>query len=236
MGVGYNPRIVTDGLVLCLDAANAKSYPGSGATWTDLSGNGNNASMFSSVPFETDVVGCFNFAGTTGAGSWEASRGFTFTNNMVTRTGSFTFSCWVKNFSTTANVGLFSNAGADNGYRFGVGTTGVYFLVGMGAEYTEGVINFASSLSTSLWYNIVATYDRLSTKTVKVYNNGAFVGSANMPASQTISFPTTAPGIVRSPCCGVYTGKLAQFTAYNKILSEQEIQQNFYALKGRFRV
>ena len=38
MGTYYNPRIVTDGLVLALDAGNAKSYPGSGTTWTDLSG------------------------------------------------------------------------------------------------------------------------------------------------------------------------------------------------------
>jgi hypothetical protein len=41
MGINYNPKIVTNGLVLCLDAANTKSYPGSGTTWTDLSGNGN---------------------------------------------------------------------------------------------------------------------------------------------------------------------------------------------------
>jgi hypothetical protein len=40
MGIAYNPRTITDGLVLCLDAANSKSYPGSGTTWTDLSGNG----------------------------------------------------------------------------------------------------------------------------------------------------------------------------------------------------
>jgi hypothetical protein len=41
MGIAYNPRTITDGLVLCLDAANPKSYPGSGTTWTDLSGRGN---------------------------------------------------------------------------------------------------------------------------------------------------------------------------------------------------
>ena len=40
MGISYNPRTITDGLVLCLDAANTKSYPGSGTTWADLSGNG----------------------------------------------------------------------------------------------------------------------------------------------------------------------------------------------------
>ena len=45
MGIAYNPRIVTDGLVLALDAGNTKSYPGSGTTWTDLSGQGNNGTL-----------------------------------------------------------------------------------------------------------------------------------------------------------------------------------------------
>ena len=41
----YGPRIVTDGLVLCLDAGNSKSYPGSGTAWNDLSRNGNNGTL-----------------------------------------------------------------------------------------------------------------------------------------------------------------------------------------------
>ena len=45
MGISYNPKIVTNGLVLCLDAANAKSYPGSGTAWTDLSGLGNTGTL-----------------------------------------------------------------------------------------------------------------------------------------------------------------------------------------------
>ena len=45
MGLAHSPRIVTDGLVLALDAGNTKSYPGSGATWTDLSGKENDATL-----------------------------------------------------------------------------------------------------------------------------------------------------------------------------------------------
>jgi hypothetical protein len=48
MGTSYNANIVTDGLVLCLDAANPRSYPGSGTTWYDLSGNNRNASKYGS--------------------------------------------------------------------------------------------------------------------------------------------------------------------------------------------
>ena len=53
----YGPRIVTDGLVLHLDAANRKSYPGSGSTWYDLSGNGNNGTINSGVSYNIIMVG-----------------------------------------------------------------------------------------------------------------------------------------------------------------------------------
>ena len=55
--------IVTDGLVLCLDAANPKSYPGSGTTWTDLSGNGNNGTLVNGVGYNSDNGGSLSFDG-----------------------------------------------------------------------------------------------------------------------------------------------------------------------------
>jgi hypothetical protein len=51
MALSHSPKIITDGLVLCLDAGNPKSYPGSGTTWTDLSGNGNNGSLENGVGY-----------------------------------------------------------------------------------------------------------------------------------------------------------------------------------------
>lgn len=53
MAINQGPKIVKDGLVLCLDAANAKSYPGSGTVWRDLSGNGYDASIVGSVVFNS---------------------------------------------------------------------------------------------------------------------------------------------------------------------------------------
>lgn len=49
MALAHSPKIITDGLVLCLDAGNTKSYPGSGTTWTDLSGQGNNGTITGAV-------------------------------------------------------------------------------------------------------------------------------------------------------------------------------------------
>ena len=63
MGLGHSPRIVTDGLVLCLDAANARSYPGTGTTWTDRSASGYSGTLTNGPTFSTDGGGCFVFDG-----------------------------------------------------------------------------------------------------------------------------------------------------------------------------
>lgn len=234
MGTNYNPAIVTNDLVLALDAANPKSYAGSGTAFNDISGNNNNSTMFGSVPFETDVTPCFNFSTATGVSSASSTLGFTFASNMIPPTGSFTLSCWVKNpNSNSAQVGLFSNAGGADGYRFGIGTNGIYFLIA--PTYVENTITFLSTLSASLWYNVVAVFDRTTSFNVRLYLNGVFQNLSTIPATQT-AFTTAAPGIVRSACCQVYTGKLSSFTAYSTALSTDNILQNFAALRGRYGI
>ena len=52
MAFRYSPKIVTDGLVLSVDAANKKSYPGSGTTWYDLSGNAINGTLTNGPTFD----------------------------------------------------------------------------------------------------------------------------------------------------------------------------------------
>jgi hypothetical protein len=231
MGFYRGAQIVRDGLVLCLDAGSERSYPKSGTIWKDLSGNRNNASMFGSVPYETDVTQCFNFATATGTASANSSLGFTFTSNMIPTTGNFTLSVWVKNpNSFSGQVGLFSNAGSGNGYRFGIGLNGIYVLIG--PTYTEGGINFITPISSNTWNNVVAVYSR-TTAQILLYLNGIFQNFRSIPVSQT-EFSNVPPGIVRSPCCGIYTGKLATFSAYNRTLTPQEIQQNYTATKSRF--
>ena len=61
MALHHNPRIVTSGLVLALDAGDINSYPGSGTAWKDLSGNGFNATLNNGPVFETDGIGSFFF-------------------------------------------------------------------------------------------------------------------------------------------------------------------------------
>jgi hypothetical protein len=63
MGLSHSPSIITQNLVLCLDAANPKSYPGSGTTWTDLSGNGNTGTLVNGVGYNSGNLGSLSFDG-----------------------------------------------------------------------------------------------------------------------------------------------------------------------------
>jgi hypothetical protein len=69
----------------------------------------------------------------------------------------------------------------------------------------------------------------------QLYLNGVYQTATNMGVPQT-AFTNAAPGLVRSACCGLYTGKIATFVAYNRALSATEITQNFTALSGRYGI
>ena len=236
MSLSAGPDIFESGLVLHLDAGNRKSYPETGIMWYDLSGNGNHATMFGSVPYVNDIVNCFDFATVTGSFANVASLGFLFSNNMVPRSGNFTFSCWVKNpNSVSSQIALFSNTGNIDGYRFGVSAVNAYYLIGGPnySFYSESAINFTSPLSTSSWHNVVMVYDRVNSS-ILLYRNGVLQGSSSISLTQETITSDNPPGIVRAPCCQLYTGKLAGFSVYDKGLNAQEISQNFVALRGRF--
>jgi hypothetical protein len=231
MATLYSPKIVTDGLVLYLDATNEKSYGGTGSLWKNLGGSVN-GTMYGSVPFSVDVVKCFDFAGATGANAANSSLGFTFSSNMIPTTGNFTLECWIKNPNAAyVQVGMFSNAGGGDGYRFGVGQNGIYWLIG--PTYAEGGIAYADSFDNMKWHHVVTTWDRTSTKRIYLYLDGKYQNLANMNATQT-AFSATSPGLVRSACCGIYTGKIAVMSAYNRLLTADEVLANYNATKGKF--
>ena len=90
MGLAHSPRIVTEGLVLALDAGNTKSYPGSGTTWTDLSGKGNNGSLTSmnGNNYNSANGGYLDFDGSIDQINCGSSDDFAF------GTGDFTIEFW----------------------------------------------------------------------------------------------------------------------------------------------
>ena len=111
MGVLYNPQTVTDGLVLALDAANPKSYPGSGTTWFDLSGKNNHHSIIGSPTFANSR---FTLNETQGFQKNSAMSGVTNVNTVVIwYSTTDTQELWVKGNS---NSGIYLSASASNNY------------------------------------------------------------------------------------------------------------------------
>lgn len=195
-----------------------------------------NPYMYSETPFSTDGGGCFDFSTSTGANASSSSLGFGMDYIPVPAMSNFTFSTWVKNPPNLGQLGLFSFGGTD-GFRFGINPSSVYWLIG--PAYAEGYVNFLSSMNTSKWYHVVASYDRTGSlnsgvPNVTVYLNGVYQGRTNTHATQTPMTLTQWGGLVHSACCTIWTGKLATFTAYGKSLSESEASQIFNATKSRF--
>ena len=104
MSTSYSPKIVTDGLVLALDAANTKSYPGSGTVWSNLTLDTTvNASLVNGAIYNSANNGTISFDGTNDY----ATIPDTLNKTEFTRTDNYTLVCWA-NVSSTQNYGVYS--------------------------------------------------------------------------------------------------------------------------------
>ena len=225
MGVGYNPRIVTDGLVLCLDAANKRSYPGSGTTWIDKAG-GNNGTLTNGPTFSSDNGGSIVFDG----GNDYVDTGINPSYTAVT------ISCWFQysNVYTSIVVGRYSNWGAAGVFRIPANA-----IIGVGGQatgngYDEMSPDSSLSFSAGQWVNAVFTYDGsiyrsyhqgLAGDTISRSHTFSSVSSQNIWIGRR-----TSDGIYAN----YYSGKISNVSIYNRALSAKEVLQNYEATKGRY--
>ena len=133
MAVAGGPNIVEDGLVLALDAANKKSYPGSGTVWSDLSGNSNDGTLTNGPTFSSNNSGIFSFDGAN-----DIVVGPATVNSLSSTT--MTISIWTNPNSTTQRNTLLSKWGRSSLGNFSwllflnwFSTGKLYFLVGNSA-------------------------------------------------------------------------------------------------------
>ena len=224
MAVGYNPKIVTDGLVLCLDAGNTKSYPGSGTSWSDLSGQGNTGTLTNGPTYSSDNGGSLVFDGSNdyvqkSSATLDLSSGVTM--EMIFKS---------TDMNSRAQGFMQFNAGGYyvNFYTPGNGKlrweTWVPVFTAGGAYYIP------TALSNNTWYHAVGTYTNGSSV---LYINGASVASASQTAG---TYPSSFTANIRvGEYAGYMSGNIAIAKMYNRALSASEIQQNFNALKGRYQ-
>jgi len=222
MGISYNPSSVVSGLVLALDAGNTKSYPGSGSTWTDLSGRGNNGTLTNGPTYSTANGGSIVFDAVDDYVTVPSSSNFAF------GTGDFTLSIWIypQSFSTyTHMIALPSQS-----------------TFALKANVTDGAIYYYdSSFSTygstpgwtlilNSWNNVV--FKRESSVAYAFLNSISYGSKSSFTSnysSQILNIHNGWPGEFSS--C-----RISNTLIYNRALSTTEISQNFNALRGRFGI
>lgn len=229
MALSHSPKIVTDGLVLCLDAANSKSYPGSGTTWTDLSGQGNNGTLVNGVGYSTGNLGSLTFDGANdyvNLGSFFNYQTFTIEAWVNPGTTQIAYAdIFDNNHTAYQNFVLQQSADNLNNYSLGVSDAS-------GSISSSGTI----VLTANTWTYLTFTFSP-STRVV-AYINGTFYSQGNLANGRTINYvsPNLSLGRWSWGNSRFWNGKISGFRTFNRILTTTEIQQNFNALRGRYGI
>ena len=236
MTLSHGASIVTDNLILMLDAANPRSYPGSGTAWNDLSGNNLNTALVGTPTYNSNYNGYLTFNGTSQYVSLPYSS-----TNLSFSGKNFSQDCWIyltaysQLFTSFYAAALFSNYWLQWSVN-GTATSwnGIIFYVPSGTVNT--VVSYAFSLNT--WYNLSFTYTT-STGTWTIYVNGKSIGS--IVGATTWTEGNTNPYYIgNNPRNGenyYFPGRIANFKIYNNAtLSAAQVAQNFEAYRGRYGV
>ena len=227
---GYN--VVTDGLVLSLDAANHKSYVSGSGTWFDVSGNNNSGSLTNGPTFTTEKNGGIVFDGVNDVV-------LTPTLNQQFLTTGLTLSVIIKYNQTTANDNVICwgsngafNSLTSNAWEFRLrGLNYIEFAVGrtIGAEVTPRRLQYVVNLNNRI-VAIDITY--IANGIATMYENGIPVATQDYTGAGTST--TTRSVEIGKGTDTYFPGTMYAVKLYNRALSAQEILQNYNAQKGRF--
>ena len=234
MGVTYNPRIVTDGLVLALDAGNTKSYPGSGTTWFDLSGKEHNFTA-TTISTASDAT-----AGTVYDHDNSTAATLNITPNINHEVWSIMF--WVRSTGTTPSnyrsILRLEDSSSSHNYFYSFDTR----------ETTNcRVLGYQKHYSQNLW--MVREFNTNSAEWLAgdwfcfgvSHNNTAFRNYKNgqLLSTQTQTFDVTGYNDIDRIIINNNddnTVRMGPVLLYDRILTDSEFEQNFNPNRGRFGI
>jgi len=229
--MNFNPKIVTDGLIFCLDAADKKSYSGSGATWYDRSGNDLDGTLENSVAFSDANGGCLVLDGVDDY----ISVGDVGTNSIKT------VICWFSMDNVQTNMALFG-FGTDS-----PNTQDVY----MWAGDNSGPFGFnhwngdswgylgEDDIKNQGFFQVIAEFDFSNYYNNKLWVNGVSKTLSNQRGSNVQRDQSSNFGIGYNGWNThnqIWNGNIAAVLVYDRAISAAEVLQNFNAMRGRFGV
>ena len=228
MAFNYSPKIATDGLILYADAANTKSYPGSGTIWNDISRSKLNGSLVNLASFDSNNSGTILYPNTT------AYTPFTIPSiilDTIYTNNSLTLSIFFKpNFINEYRdiIGLYPSSGTPPfGFRIsGINNYLFYDTTINSVRYTNGILT--TSVVSGTWYHACATFGG---GIIRTYLNG-ILKTQQSAAGNLLSYTTN--NLSNYFGYGYFVGNISNFQLYNRALSATEVLQNYNATKTRF--
>ena len=217
MALQHHPRIVSNGLLIYVDAANTRSYSGSGITANGLVA-GIGGTLVNGVGFTASNNGAFTFDGTNDY--------INFGNSSAVQQSSGTLSAWTKASSP------------GGGYRGIIAKQGSY-----GLFYNDSVLvtydwaadagrSTGINIADNTWKNVVLTYQSGVSNGTRIYINGVLVLTTTITVLNQINnlFGGAEANASQFSSC-----QISSFNMYNRALSATEVLQNYNTTKGRYR-
>ena len=235
MGLSHSPSITADGLVLCLDAANRRSYPGSGNSWLDLSGKGNNATTTSGFVFESNNNGIFTI-----------SNMGNYANVVYNPQTYFADQSW--SWEVFWSGRIHPDVTVHNMPQIGYGASswprlGIFRFANGSCEFWSynnnghsSAFRFSISPANTGWIHSVVSAD-YENSVVKGYYNGEYYNQKTgfpVIANNNSNFGIGRPGNTAASWNETLQGSISFVRIYNRALTPDEVLRNYLATKSRF--
>ena len=224
------PPIVTNGMVLNLDAGNYRSYPKSGTIWNDLSVGGNNGTLINGPTFSNNNGGSIVFDGVDDYVSVPKQT-------ALVNASQFTIFTWMKRETFQKKVVIYQGDNSSNDVAMELwNDENAYFEVGNGSNSYGSIANNSAN-----WQQLVMIFDGTQSSNstrLKVYINSRLQTlsfSGTIPSTSGTSNSVFSIGNTQGIGGGNFsTGNIASVQIYNRALSDQEVLQNYNVQKSRF--
>lgn len=222
MSVGYNPSIVTSGLVLCLDAGNPRSYSGTGTVWNSVSGNVSTGTLTNGVTYSSTNTGVLVFDGVDDR------------VNVVNSLSSLS-NLTIELFLRTAVVDGTQNIFLDqfSSLRYEISTNNKFNIhLGNGSAWAYTFLPSTTTVQANTWYQTAWTWNG---STAVMYVNGVAENSLTNAAASSGTGNITL-GQHTPDTSYAWAGSMGSVKIYNTALSADQVLQNFNAQRTRYGI
>tara|TARA_R100000278_G_C5466612_1_gene162908 strand:+ start:343 stop:1173 length:831 start_codon:yes stop_codon:yes gene_type:complete len=228
-GGGSSSGIVSSGLLMHLDAGNSSSYSGTGTTWSDLSGNGNHATLINGPTYSSADGGALDFDGSNDYA----------TASLLMPSRPYTASVWINHDFMSDFFQYYLNqlySSSSTNYGFSLFRSIPFGSSPYRVEFRDRVLNSGlvttystTAMSVGNWFNLCGV---ASTTDFKIYVNGTLEGTSTNSTSRAGSYGSLFIGSTGTN--RHFNGKISSVLVYNQALSATEVTQNFNAIKSRY--